>query len=979
MQFLRRVLPTDGYYAMVSLSNGVPKQFAVSSVDDLYNRAVQASTSGTDAYFGLSSFEQSWHTAPNGNKKVFRTKDNAKNQRSFWLDVDVGEDKPYKTIRDAAIALQNFSTTTGLPLPIIVGSGYGLHLYWALDTDVTKQDWLPTASKLQSVCSHVGFSVDPARTTDTASILRVPGTNNYKRGTPAPVQVLGDAPDISFQDFNRILDSFIESNGVTNTPVLPTIPKVSALAGLSPEVAKQLASAFALPQLDKTDHEYLPIVKRCKQIRFAGRSSEPVWLGMMRVLKYCTDGVIAARQISQVDSRFSEPSFMAKWEYVQREMNQGPTRCDFLERENPDHCRDCKFLGKVTSPIQLADIQEVELPTIDPITPQATPVVTHATLFPLQDPRFSIRYDDGIYYTEEDRNGDTTTTKISDQAIAILFAQIYDIGFAHREVVYITRISSKHEPARQVRLTSKDLQSLSSFRAWCFNAQLMTTPSNEKHMETLMRVYVAQLQRKVPQVKMLDTLGWTDAKAEDGANYQGFVIGDTLYAGGMPATTIGLSKEMEHYAKTRFGSEGTIETWRDEVAGFYNTKEMMWAQFGICLAFGSVLMRLAPGAAKNGIVNFWSRESGTGKTTLQQVINSVWGHPTTQLQNVQSTDNARFKITGWRHSLPTCINETTNLNERELSNVLFNLSEGQEKERMNQEGGLRESGTWQLITIMSANNTVLDKMQSYMKARDAEVRRVLEVEVPKSSVTREEAARMTRYLETNYGVVGRFFIQRLLDTKDYETAVTTFVDNWVRNNSKGQDERYWENTVAMAIVGGQLAKSFGILPYDIKAVESFAMEQIAIMRDRVSTSYTPAAEQFSDFLLDQLADMLVVASANRPKGSPADQAPIALGLDLYVKQMPKRDLTIRVEVDTSTVYVRGATLSSWCNQNGWNRDGLLNDLADAGMYTPGSKSINVILGKGVAHLPQSQSRCYKFTIPAISEAVESAEVSDVQV
>ena len=133
-----------------------------------------------DVYYALSGFSQGWHTHPtNPQRSVLRTAENSCAQRSLWLDVDIGGENEYANQEEAIANLSSFLGSTGLPQPLIVSSGYGLHLYWPLDRDLPTEEWLQLAGRLKTATVETGFKVDPSRTTDSASILRPPGTFNY--------------------------------------------------------------------------------------------------------------------------------------------------------------------------------------------------------------------------------------------------------------------------------------------------------------------------------------------------------------------------------------------------------------------------------------------------------------------------------------------------------------------------------------------------------------------------------------------------------------------------------------------------------------------------------------------------------------------------------------------------------------------------------------------------------------------------------
>ncbi len=145
------------------------------------------SNDGVDVYFALARFD-----TPDS-----RTADNAIGASEFHLDIDCGSDKAakgagYKTKKEASSALTEFCNKAGLLPPThIVDSGNGLHVYWALDRELPKDEWQRMARKLKELTTRHGLLADPTRTADIASVLRMPGTMNWKDpSNPKPVRLM---------------------------------------------------------------------------------------------------------------------------------------------------------------------------------------------------------------------------------------------------------------------------------------------------------------------------------------------------------------------------------------------------------------------------------------------------------------------------------------------------------------------------------------------------------------------------------------------------------------------------------------------------------------------------------------------------------------------------------------------------------------------------------------------------------------------
>lgn len=214
---------------------GVFRNQYVSDVATAIEQANEYSSKGFDVYFACAEFK----TTEN------RKESNVAGACAFWVDVDCGDDKAaagkgYRTIEDAEQALNAFCATAHIPLPThTVSSGGGLHLYWALTERLDAQLWKAMAAKLKALAKAQGFLADPSRTADIASVMRFPGTNNYKTGEARPVTL--KASNDQYIDREEMLDA-IDAAMVTmpvavNAPVAkaPVTKLVREPAPMAPE------------------------------------------------------------------------------------------------------------------------------------------------------------------------------------------------------------------------------------------------------------------------------------------------------------------------------------------------------------------------------------------------------------------------------------------------------------------------------------------------------------------------------------------------------------------------------------------------------------------------------------------------------------------------------------------------------------------------------------------------------------------------
>jgi hypothetical protein len=195
--FLSLVLPTHGTRVLCELTDkGVRNHTYVegTSYTEIAADALAMDAKGHTVYMALGGFEHETVARFKG-----RTADNARWFRSLWLDIDVGDDKDYKTLREATDAFTKFVNEVGLPAPTMVHSGYGWHVYWPLVEDLHIDDWRPAAAGLKALALARGLRIDATATADAARILRPVGTHNYKQAQPKEVRAIKISEAVAFE------------------------------------------------------------------------------------------------------------------------------------------------------------------------------------------------------------------------------------------------------------------------------------------------------------------------------------------------------------------------------------------------------------------------------------------------------------------------------------------------------------------------------------------------------------------------------------------------------------------------------------------------------------------------------------------------------------------------------------------------------------------------------------------------------------
>ena len=338
LDFFDLILPTTGKRCMGILRDKKFWHQFFDTNEELSDAARAADAKGENVYFGCSSFK-------NGSN---RTQENVAAAKSFWLDIDVGPGKGYASKGDAILAVKVFCKELGIPIPLIVSSGEGIHCYWPMHGDIAPHAWKLTAELLKKATKKLKLGVDQSRTADSASVLRPVGTHNRKKA-PREVKVLhrggiGDHPH-----FHLKLEKYVGEAAVLET-------------GLDIEGAVDSRLAADNADLSTPPREFPPsdankIADECAVVRemrdTGGNVPEPHWFDAIGVLVRTTQGEAVCHEWSAKHPRYSHKETQSK---IDRALKlTGPTTCKKLSDHLPGACEACPYWGSITSPIELGE------------------------------------------------------------------------------------------------------------------------------------------------------------------------------------------------------------------------------------------------------------------------------------------------------------------------------------------------------------------------------------------------------------------------------------------------------------------------------------------------------------------------------------------------------------------------------------------------------------------------------------------------
>jgi hypothetical protein len=866
-KFLEKVLG-DGYYSVLGLGDKKVQSFHA-TIDDVIIRGNELDAEGINAYFGLATFTTS------NDRKVT----NVKSLSSFYLDLDCGVGKEYPDQNVAFQDLRRFIGATGLPRPMLINSGYGIHVYWVLTESISYAEWLPVAQGLKDMCIQHNLLADNGVTADAARVLRIPGTRNHKHGTQKPVRFFGTGEfhDVEFDEFARL----IGKEGVT----IPT--KVD-----------NEENEFKKAIIENSENSFKVILDKtikgvgCEQIKNIMENqqdiSEPLWRAGLSIAKFCNDADKAIHKMSERHPEYSESSTEEKVERI-----SDPYYCTTFEAENPEPCVACPHKGKINSPISLGK------------GIKKAPVSKDIPLYP--EPYFR-GANGGVYMHFKDKDGNTEDKVIYQNDLYVV-KRIMDVEVGEAIVMRL------HLPQDGIREFTVPLTSVTSKEE--LRKQLSMHGIAVLRMDDIMAyttTWVTQLQAKSVAEEARRQFGWTDDDCG------GFVLGNE-------EITINETKFNPPSTPTAslfpsFEPKGTLEDWKDTV-NFYNRDNFELHQFVLGTSFGSPLMKFSP--INCAALHIYSKESGVGKTTAMIAGASVWGSPEDLIMHERDTYNTKMNRGEIYHNLPMYMDELTNTSGKELSNLAYQLTGGRQRGRMSASSNVeRHRGeAWKLLAVTTGNTSMVERISIIKAMPKAEAQRILECRVSRMQFdTKEETDVFSTCLQNNYGHAGKVYIKHVMENLDEVQKLIRQVQEKVDAKANlTAENRYWSVLVACTLTGIILAKRCGLVQYDTKKLFQWAVERLKENKRQVEDMSISVEETLNDYIHEHWSNVLWIKSTEDLRKQEGDIANLVIP-----EALPRGKLVARYETDLKRAFLVPKPLKAWCGEHQINYNSFLQDL-----------------------------------------------------
>lgn len=881
-EFLRLILPATGSYNATVLpqarsvwSEGIPDLASKIAALDVLGEGIKD--------YGVH------HACASFKEPTTRKQDNIHRLKTFLLDIDAGPTKPYATMRDAKAAVDTFCATLGLPIPIFIASGYGVHAYWPLDTEIDIDTWRPYAAGLKALCVSNGLQADAQRTTHPGTTLRSLGTFNRKDpANPKRVGWSGPKGPYTLAQLRAFLDA------------APKVVKKKVVSSITAN-AEQVADLCAQLGAMRSSGGVMP---------------EPDWKACLNVLAFCMDGESTAHRWSEGDPRYNKDETQKK--FAASKTLSGPSTCAHFSSLN-DKCTGCRFKGHVTAPTQLGvgdpllaegrveiekelDIKGITLPSIGGFS----------------------HVGGSLVYKQEGKDGKELVTRISQYPIVVealirgeLTGDSYSVLLKH---------ATPHDGWREVAIPVKLL--FGSGGA----SEAMGRGIVIHHAE-LFKQYMRESMDRINAMKgadiQYDQFGWKDSD-------RAFLFGDRLYTSTDVKRVAGSQEVQRRSVGLGPRRNGSIGAWKEAASKLFAPGYEAQG-FAVLASFAAPFMKWQSPSEGGAILSLVSKSGGQGKSTALAAAASVWGLLEDMKQTNTDTRVAKGIVMGVMGNLPILRDEYSQRDPEILKEEVQIFTEGRDKQRGTSDGGLMGLGaSWQTVMITASNTSVCDTL-GLARNGTAMADRVVEfvVAIPKTT-EHWKGEGLKRQLEGNAGHAGDLFLRYILQPEIY-SYVRNLVDkvreDLIKKHGLTTDKRFVARLFAGVAVAGAVVRQAGLLDVSADRIMEWAAE--TLFTDEWYSKDAPSQPRYEvgRFLTEHIQNTLVVQDKFE-RGGPRS---------LPLKE-PTRSLIIRQEVKTERVYISKNILKKWVVNAGLTWKDFMSDLHKSGCLLSDNRLITLSAG-----------------------------------
>ena len=963
LEFFQAILPAEGTYFLALFKPGfdAPAHKAFDSLESMAEAVakIEQTNPTWSTYHACASYNGAF--VEKDGKKKYRVKENWDKAKSFWADIDCGEDKAsegkgYATKKEAATAIVAFCTKTGFPRPMFIDSGNGIHCYWPLSKAIPSDTWLRLAYALKGLFAHHGLLVDPSRTADFASILRPVGSF-HKKGQPKEVVCKQLAIESDPRELAALIKELVKDVPVQQPP--KPAPVISQeMLDANADLLGHIPNAVSIPV------SAIKVADRCNQVAemrdMRGDVGYDQWRGVIGIIKHCMEGDELAHEWSSGHEHYTYEATQSKLDT----WSTPPATCEFFSKCNPKGCEGCTQKGKIKTPMVLGRVSE-----------QQKDLVVEAEIdgevMEVEIPEFPKGFrwlGDSMVREMEDKDDILHQFQFS----RTLFYPLHRIRKEDGTFCLGMRVHLPTGKTRDFTIDTSLLASPQKLAEQLCDYEVATTNNKDSslHMTAYLKDYLFKLMNEAEELNTLTTFGWH-------YDNQAFLMGDRLYHrdGTVRKVLVG------GYAADKLGALpapiGTAEGYAKALNFLYDRPGMQPMQYVIASHFGSILTPFCDSMYHGLMMVVTGGDSGKGKTTVCNAALYAFGDAQKlQLSGEKgATMNARYSFMSAFKNVPVLMDELTSLPNDQLSELAYQISMGHEKERMRiKNTGMRfsESQTWDMSPSGTANADMHGKLAGMNQNSQAEAVRIIQIKIDQYPATKlevEEVEPNRKMIELNRGAAGDKYIRYVVSNLDTIIEKLTEVGKRIHKDVPDSKYRFYRNHAMCSLAAIQITNELGITHFDFEKLYNYTVELFLQLAESVAENNTLTPEDALNNMIGELSPRIIVTTEYRERNDGRGPETVRAMNTSPAGRYITGNVNVKGNDLAGKLFLCRQEFIKWCKDHRVDENSVIAYAQNAGLLVPWKEKFTI--GRG-SSITTGNTRCVVIDINKLQGMTNNA-------
>lgn len=625
--------------------------------------------------------------------------------------------------------------------------------------------------------------------------------------------------------------------------------------------------------IERRPHYMALIAERCEQVKQSlaaggATDSRDLWyLGHVTLATGCVDGDKYAHRLGEKFPGYSEADTDAELQRAHDERARkalGLPTCTKYHDYRRDVCPSCPHWGHIRSPLSLG-VDAFDMP-------------------------MGYRRSQGWLEAHiVDKHDEGWVPIVKSLAVAprlIKLAEGYRLSFTHNagHYVYFDEVSIPTEQHARQYFARQHI-TLHDHEAKTFGRFLVAWI---KHLENMMQVH-----------DDIKPCTWTKA---------GFAVGDILYQPDGSTRTVVCSDPI---MASDFTPKGKREPWTQAV----NTliKDRPDIQVVVAAAFAAPLVQL--GHFGGGLIASTYGPSGSAKSTAAAAGQSVWTSWHGNHIKLRDTVNAISDRLGKWHSMPQYLDEIRIYDDdssKRVIEMLFSISEGSDKLRLDRNSTARKVNAWSSICVITTNQEIMDDVIHMTGATtDAGALRLFSFPLQTMYEGNTDTSLVGAF-EANRGTAGAVYAAWLAQNMDRtQNDYHTFTRQLVEILKPQAGERFYIGFITCILLGALYAFHLKLVDFDLTSMRDFLFANFNSLRRERKDEILLAqgAEEVLDKFISSFQQETLVTDIMSTNLN-TKNIPAAIR---YPNQNAKR-IEIHIALEDEVMRVNRYTLIEWCRK-----------------------------------------------------------------